>query len=155
MDDKAEALFNEYKNLWEEKLTHKQSIRKFHNYITYLISISSLALTFKGLSATDIVIDSSKVVANASDIVSLLFVPFTPIVIIVLSFAVNDLFQIYAIGNQIGQIEQKINKILGKKNLLVWEHRICPIIYGGVHQLKDGKEIEKISNLIKLNDFFT
>ncbi len=35
MDDR-EVLFQEYNNLWNEKLVYKQSIRKFHNYLSYI-----------------------------------------------------------------------------------------------------------------------
>ena len=31
MEDR-EVLLQEYNNLWNEKLIHKESIRKFHNY---------------------------------------------------------------------------------------------------------------------------
>ncbi len=52
MDDR-EVLFQEYNNLWNEKLVHKQSIRKFHNYLSYITAIGSLALAFYGISASD------------------------------------------------------------------------------------------------------
>ena len=34
--DASEILTQEYNNLWAEKLVHKQGIRKFHNYLTYI-----------------------------------------------------------------------------------------------------------------------
>jgi hypothetical protein len=134
--DALDALLGEYNNLWQEKVAHKQSIRKLKGYLSYLTSILSLALTFMGLSTTDIFKtvlnnNSTTLVSNFSIIFTLISIPFTPIVILIASFALNDLFHIYVIGNHIGNIEKKINDLLQKKDLLTWEHRICPVAYGG------------------------
>jgi len=153
-----DILIQEYNNLWNEKLIHKQSIRKFHNYLTYLAAITSLALTFHGVSTTDffpyINIGLTKeqvalMVNQAKSITNLLFVPFTPIVIITVTFPINDMFHTYAIGNQIAEIERKINLVY-KNELLIWEHSVCPVIYGGIVAL--GKY--RIENLIKTGDYF-
>ena len=83
----TDILLNEYNNLWNEKLIHKQSIRKFHNYLTYLTAIGSLALTFYGVSTTDIFKlgadpqTTTLFVKHARDIVNLVFVPFAPLVV--------------------------------------------------------------------------
>lgn len=135
--DALDALLGEYNNLWQEKVVHKQSIRKLKGYLSYLTSILSIALTFMGLSTTDIFKtvlnnnNSANLISNFSIIFTLVSIPFTPIVILIASFALNDLFHIYVIGNHIGDIEKKINEMLQKKNLLTWEHRICPVAYGG------------------------
>jgi len=151
--DKIAALFNEYNNLWQEKLVHKQSIRKFHYYITYLTTMGSLALTFIGVSPTDLFKgESSKFLENPSEIATLLIIPLTPVILIILSFAINDIFHIYALGTQIGVIEKKINNIFLTNNLLTWEHKICPIIYGDKRNFVKG--IKPMSSIIKLNDFW-
>lgn len=151
--DKMVPLLNEYNNLWQEKLVHKQSIRKFHYYITYLTAMGSLALTFIGISPTDLFKGSSpRFLENPSEIATLVIIPLTPVILIILSFAITDLFHIYAFGTQIGVIEKKINNILLTNNLLTWEHKICPIIYGGKNNYVKG--IKPMRSIIKLNDFF-
>jgi hypothetical protein len=153
--DQIDILLKEYGNLFQEKLIHKQSIRKLKGYISYLTSILSLSLTFMGISTTDFFKSVSSengipyLVSHFSDIFILISIPFTPIVLLVASFAVNDLFQIYVIGTQIGNIEKKINDI-AKSNLLLWEHHICPVVYG-------GGQIEKmrpVKNVIALSDAY-
>ncbi|MFA7061166.1 MAG: hypothetical protein WC156_10135 [Pedobacter sp.] len=147
-------VLQEYINLWNEKLIHKQGIRKFHNYLTYISAIGSLALTFYGVSTQDFfkaAIDpqtGNHLVKNAANIVHLFFVPFAPVVFVTLTFPINDLFHIYVIGNQIGNIEEKINNVTGK-SLLVWEHSVCPAVYGGAVRIK----AEKVTNPIALGDF--
>lgn len=145
--DALDALLGEYNNLWQEKVVHKQSIRKLKGYLSYLTSILSLALTFMGLSTTDIFKtafnnSSTTLVGNFSIIFTLISIPFTPVVILIASFALNDLFHIYVIGNHIGNIEKKINELLQKKNLLTWEHKICPVAYGS--QKIAGKSFKNI-----------
>ena len=84
MDDR-EVLFQEYNNLWNEKLVHKQSIRKFHNYLSYITAIGSLALAFYGISASDffkVGVDpalTNHILKNAGSIVRLFFIAFTPV----------------------------------------------------------------------------
>jgi hypothetical protein len=64
-----------------------------------------LSLTFMGMSTTDFfkssptnITDIPYFVSHFSVIFTLISIPFTPIVLLVASFAVNDLFQIYVIG---------------------------------------------------------
>jgi len=150
-----DILLKEYGNLFQEKLIHKQSIRKLKGYISYLTSILSLSLTFMGMSTTDIFKTGFSnngmpyFISHFSDIFILISIPFTPIVLLVASFAINDLFQIYVIGTQIGNVEQKINT-LANSNLLLWEHHVCPVVYGGgqIDRLKP------IKNIIILNDAY-
>ena len=150
----TEILIQEYNNLWNEKLVHKQGIRKFHNYLTYITAIGSLALAFHGVSTQDFfnsALDPEKanyLIKNASNIVHLFFIPFAPIILITLTFPLNDLFHIFAIGNQIAAIENKINTIAGKE-LLVWEHSVCPKVYGG----EKGPNSDKIKNIISAGDY--
>jgi hypothetical protein len=152
--DKNEILFQEYNNLWNEKLVHKQGIRKFHNYLTYISAIGSLALTFYGVSTQDFfkaVIDpqtGNQIVQNAANIIHLFFVPFAPLVFVTMTFPINDLFHIYVIGKQIGQIESKIN-LINSDQLLMWEHRVCPGVYGGKIEINENK----ITNLIQIGDY--
>lgn len=152
--DKNEFLLQEYNNLWNEKLIHKQGIRKFHNYLTYISAIGSLALTFYGLSTQDFfkaVIDpqtGNHLVQNATNIIHLFFVSFAPVVFVTLTFPINDLFHTYVIGNQIGQIESKIN-FNNSEHLLVWEHRVCPGVYGGKTETNE----QKVTNLIQIGDY--
>jgi len=152
--EENQILLQEYNNLWNEKLIHKQGIRKFHNYLTYISALGSLALTFYGVSTQDFfkaAIDpqtGNHLVQNAANIVHLFFVPVAPVVFVTLTFPINDLFHTYVIGNQIGQLEEKINKI-NSKNLLVWEHSVCTAVYGGAVSNKQ----EKITNPISLGDF--
>jgi hypothetical protein len=148
----VDVLFKEYNNLWYEKLLHKQSIRKFQNYITYLLSMGSIALAFKGVSMTDIFkesgVNSLQFVNNVAGAIYILFVPFTPVVCIIITFIINDMFQIYVMGTQIGYIERRINALLGNNPLLSWEHRICPVVFGGAGDRRNGKYI----NLIRLSN---
>lgn len=152
--DKNEILLQEYNNLWNEKLIHKQSIRKFHNYLTYISAIGSLALTFYGVSTQDFFkafIDQqtgNHLAQNANNIIHLFFVPFAPLVFLTLTFPINDLFHIYVIGNHIGHIESKIN-LNNSENLLLWEHRVCPGVYGGTVENNE----KKINNLIQAGDY--
>lgn len=151
-----EILLAEYKQLWEEKLIHKQSIRKFHHYLTYISAIGSLALTFYGISTTDFFKahtdpqQATYLINNAKSIILIVFVPFTPIVLLTLIFAVNDLFHIYVMGNHIGQLERRINNINGSDNLLLWEHAVCPAVYGGI--IPRNSQL-RITNLISACDY--
>jgi len=140
MEDR-EVLLQEYNNLWNEKLIHKESIRKFHNYLAYITAIGSLSLTFTGISAQDLLTNSK----SFSNVIFLIFIPLTPIIIIIFSFIVNDMFHIYAIGIQIGQVECKINTISRNDKLLVWEHSICGAVYG--REKINGFD-DRITNLI-------
>jgi hypothetical protein len=152
--DKITALFNEYNNLWQEKLIHKQSIRKFHYYITYLTTMGSLALTIIGVSLTDVFKNSANQYLNPSEIATLLIIPLTPVILVIVSFAINDLFQIYVMGEQIGIIEEKINNIYGNYSLLSWQHKVCPFIYDATKEKAKKAGINYIKNIIKLNDFW-
>lgn len=154
--NESKALIQEYNNLWNEKLIHKQNIRKFHNYLTYLTAIGSLALTFYGVSTQDFIkasVDIStanNMANNLPKIVNLFLLSLTPILIMTLTFPINDLFHIYAIGNQIGQIECKINDILNNNKVLLWEHSVCPAVYGGEKVFKSD---EPITNVISFGDY--
>jgi hypothetical protein len=154
--DEREIMIQEYNNLWNEKLVHKQNIRKFHNYLTYVTAIGSLALTFYGVSGQDFIKASinpataDHIVNNFSNIVQLFFIPLTPIVIMMLTFPINDIFHTYAIGNQIGQIECKINTISNNETLLVWEHSVCPAVYGGEIVIESDNPI---TNVITVGDY--
>ncbi len=156
MDDR-EVLFQEYNNLWNEKIVHKQSIRKFHNYLTYITAIGSLALAFHGVSANDffkVGADpalTNHILRNAGSIVRLFFIAFTPVVLITLTFPINDIFHIYVMGHQIGELEKRINSESGNKILLTWEHVVCPVVYGG--EKVDVEKIDtKLANTIALGD---
>jgi len=148
----VDALVKEYNNLWNEKLLHKQSIRKFQNYITYLFSMGSIALSFKGVSAVDIFKElggnNQQFINNVAEAIYILFVPFTPVVCIIITFIINDMFQIYVMGTQIGYIERRINALLGSNPILSWEHRICPVVFGGAGDRREKKYI----NLIRLSN---
>ena len=151
--DNRKILLQEYNNLWNEKLVHKQSIRKFHNYLTYITAIGSLALTFHGLSFKDAFTPTAanQFIQNAASIVNLFFIPFTPVVIITLTFPLNDLFHIYIMGNQLAQIEKKINTLSGDNELLVWEHLVCPTVYGG-QKVQDNSSELQVTNIISRGD---
>ena len=95
-------------------------------HLTYITAIGSLSLTFTGISAQDLLMNSK----NFSNVIFLIFIPLTPIIIIIFTFIINDMFHIYAIGNQIGQVECKINIISKNDKLLVWEHSVCGVVYG-------------------------
>lgn len=156
MDDR-EVLFQEYNNLWSEKLIHKQSIRKFHNYLTYITAIGSLAMAFYGVSASDffkVAVDPAlmnHILRNAGSIVQLFFIAFTPVVLITLTFPLNDIYHIYVMGHQIGELEKRINSESGRKSLLTWEHRVCPVVYGG-QRVQVGNIETKLTNTIALGD---
>ncbi|MCI5219206.1 MAG: hypothetical protein D3914_08455 [Candidatus Electrothrix sp. LOE2] len=148
-----EILIQEYNNLWNEKLIHKEGIRKFHNYLTYITAIGSLVLAFNGLSLQDVinaVTDPAKAAilkANAENIINIFFVAFTPVLLLTITFPLNDVFHIFAIGNHLGNIEKKINLLTGNK-LLSWEHGVCPKVYGG----EKDHEGNRVENVISLGD---
>lgn len=158
MDD-IEILLAEYNNLWNEKILHKTNIRKFHNYLTYITAIGSLALTFHGISTTDIFkATTNPDIANnlfpqARNILLLFFVPFAPVLLLTLTFPLNDLFHIYIIGTRIGEIEKKINNINDKKILLQWEHEICPATYGKNIPPQLDKVSYSMTNIISASDY--
>jgi hypothetical protein len=149
--DNQEVLFQEYNNLWQEKLIHKQSIRKFHHYLTYITAIGSLVLTLHGSSIPEFLKGSVNpdLLKNAA---SLFFIFFTPVILITLTFPLNDIYHIYAMGHQIGTLEKKINNFSSHQNLLTWEHLVCPIIYGG-NKVVIEKVEKKLTNPIMLGDF--
>lgn len=155
--DNCNILLNEYNNLWNEKLVHKQSIRKFHNYLTYITAVGSLALTFHGISAQDffkIGIDQAStkyLIDNAESIINIFFVTFTPIVLVTLTFPLNDIYHIYIMGSRIGSLEKKINMFSGGEKLLMWEHAVCPVAYGNKEQTVNNSKI-KLTNIISLGD---
>jgi len=143
------AIINEYNNLWNEKLIHKASIRKFNNYIANISSAGSLVLAIMGIPTSMLPQFLSKDTAN------LLLIPIPLIIILLLSFTANDLFHIYAIGTRIGVLEEKINKFLDAGNLFAWEHRICPFIYGGEKNISCEHcqtDVEPIKSVIKLSN---
>ena len=116
-----------------------------------MTSVGSLVLTFIGIPAASLPGILNK------DIASIFLIPLTPIILLILSFASNDLFHIYAIGTRIGELEKNINKFLNNPNLLGWEHLICPVVYGGVERTwpkPNGKKVCAITNLIKVNDYY-
>lgn len=149
--DEREVLFKEYNNLWNEKLLHKQSIRKFHNYLTYISAIGSLALTFNGISASQVFngVDPA-ILRNA---VNLFLIAFTPVVLLTLTFPLNDIFHIYVMGHQIAELEKRINDKSDNQALLSWENKICPVVYGG-KKLRIGQEDIKLYNIISIGDIF-
>lgn len=150
MDD-IEVLFKEYNNLWNEKLLHKQSIRKFHNYLTYISAIGSLALTFNGISASQVFNGVDPVILQNA--VNLFLIAFTPVVLLTLTFPLNDIFHIYVMGHQIAELEKRINDKSGNQALLSWEHKICPVVYGG-KKIRIGQEDIKLRNIISIGDIF-
>lgn len=156
MDDR-EIMIQEYNNLWNEKLVHKQSIRKFHNYLTYITAIGSLAMAFNGISAQDffkVGMDpalTNQVFQNAGSIVHLFFIAFTPVVIITLTFPLNDVYHIYVMAHQLGELERKVNAQSGNQKLLTWEHVVCPVVYGG-QKVCVGQVETKLTNIIMLGD---
>jgi ABC-type multidrug transport system fused ATPase/permease subunit len=154
--EEEQIMLAEYNNLWQEKVAHKQSIRKFHNYLTYITAIGSLALTFHGVSTEDFVLNSIKPAGAAKplEIILMFFVAYAPVLFITLTFPLNDLFQIYVIGTHIGQLELRINTIKGNRKVLFWEHSVCPIIFGGKLIEGKGSPTEKVTNLIRAGDNF-
>lgn len=150
MEDR-EVMVQEYNNLWNEKLLHKQSIRKFHNYLTYITAIGSLVLAFHGISTNDVIkgIDPT----TLTKVVHLFFIALTPVVLLTLTFPLNDVFHIYVMAHQLGELEKKINEKSGGQNLLSWEHIVCPVVYGG-KRVHIGQVDTKLSNTILLGDVF-
>jgi hypothetical protein len=155
--DAREIMIQEYNNLWNEKLVHKQSIRKFHNYLTYITAIGSIAMAFHGISMQDffkVGVDpatTNQVLQNAASIVHLFFVAFTPVVIITLTFPLNDIYHIYVMAHQLGELEKKINAQSDNQKLLTWEHVVCPVVYGG-QKITTGQVETKLTNIITLGD---
>jgi len=149
-----EILLHEYNNLWSEKEVHLQGIRKFHNYLTYITAIGSIALAVHGLNTQDIIssaIDSHKadvIAKNSANILHLFFISFTPVLFITLIFPINDLFHIFAIGYHVGEIEKRINQIAGEE-LLLWENKICPKVFGG----EPDHQGNRLVNIINKGDY--
>lgn len=153
--ESRELLLAEYNNLWQEKIAHKASLRKLKGYVSYFTSIISGSLTIFGLSSSDIfktlssAKDAAVLAQNISNAVKVVSIPAVPIIMLLGSFALNELFQIYVIGNHIGNIEAKANKLLGC-DIFSWEHKVCPVVYGG-KKTKDGR---KLTNVIAMNDYY-
>lgn len=152
--DEIHLLLQEYNNLWQEKLVHKQQLRKLNNYLSYLTSMASLALTLLGLSATEFFAkfmkDEGQQAFNyAAQAISLICIPFTPVVIVVLSFTLTELYHIYVMGLHIGGLEKRMNQLAQVAGPgLTWEHQVCALAYaeGG------GKgESEATLNLVGFN----
>ena len=150
--DQVEIMLQEYNNLWKEKLVHKESLRKFYNYLSYLSSVGSLALVFLGLSASAFFGD--KIPAHAKDLVQLACIPLPPIIILFASFILNDLFQLYTIGTYVGSIEQRVNAMAESDQPLRWEHKICTVVFGDAKSTAPGDNQVGISNLIRRNNTF-
>ena len=93
--------------------------------------------------------NNAELLGKVDDIIILAFLPFTPVVLIVMSFVMNDLFQIYVIGTQIGCIEKKINDLF-ESSLLSWEHLACPVVYGG-RIIADSQKYALV-NIIRKNN---
>jgi len=152
--DNKELLLAEYNNLWQEKIAHKASLRKLKGYVSYFTSIISGSLTIFGLSSSDIfetlstAKNASVLAQNISNAIKVISIPAVPIILLLGSFALNELFQIYVIGNHIGNIESKLNKLVGH-DIFSWEHKVCPVVYGG----RPTKSGNKLTNIIAINDF--
>jgi len=151
--DAVNIWLQEYNNLWNEKLIHKAGIRKFHNYLTYLTAVSSLALVFYGVNAEELfkaTADSAvanQLMTNATNILNLLCIVILPLTIVTLTFPINDLFHMYVIGARIAALERRINLATGT-TVLAWEHFIVPHAYMG--KKLDGNR--SITNVISKGD---
>jgi hypothetical protein len=151
--DNAELLLKEYNNLWNEKNTHKVQLRRFKGNLSYFTSIITGSLSIFGFSTTEFFKTISKsneptvLTQNISNLLNIISVPAVPMILLIASFAINELFQIYVIGNTIGGIEKKLNKLI-EKDIFSWEHKICPVVYGG----KENSNGNKITNIILIND---
>lgn len=125
--------------------------------MTYITAIGSLALAFHGISASDffkVGVDpalTNHILKNAGSIVRLFFIAFTPVVLITLTFPLNDIYHIYVMGHQIGELEKRVNSQSGNKGLLTWEHVVCPVVYGG-EKVHVGQIETKLTNTIALGD---
>ncbi len=126
---RIELMLREYDNLWREKLLHKESQRKFYNYVSYLSSIASLALVFLGLSTSSFF--EKQLTEHTIPIVKLLCLPLPPIIILFVSFVLNDAFQLYVIAARVGSLERRINQAAQQGPVLGWESRVCPVVFGG------------------------
>ena len=151
--DNTGLILAEYNNLWQEKIAHKTNLRKLKGYVSYLTSIISGSITVFGLSSSDIfktlstAKDSSTLAANITNALNIVSIPAVPVIMLLGSFAINELFQIYVIGNHIGNVERKLNILLGSE-VFSWEHKVCPVVYGG----KKTQSGSKVINLIAAND---
>lgn len=156
MKDEVDLLVQEYNNLWQEKLIHKQQLRKTSNMVTYLISMSSLALTILGLSTTDFMARLAATWKTSPEgvqqIVSLVCIPLPMLLFIVLSFTLTELYHIYVIGRHVGELERRLNTLSPPSGVgLAWEHRVCAVAYAeGSGGKKDGGR-EAVLNLVGYN----
>lgn len=141
--EKIEIMFREYNNLWQEKLLHKESQRKFYNYVSYMSSIASLALVFLGLSTSSFF--GTTPPDNAREIVKLLCLVFPPVILLFVSFVLNDAFQLYVIAAQIGSLERRINQVAALGEVLSWQDQVCPVVFGGqAVALEEGGTITNV-----------
>jgi hypothetical protein len=153
--DAVSAAFNEYDALLKEKQLHKQQMRKIELIIFYFSSLVSLALYASqpdalsflaehGQSSQDVI---NKIHDNIYFISAIICIPYVPILCVLASFTITETFHVYAMGTQIGFLEQKINRLLGQSDLLTWENKVCPLVYGGA-TTPQGR---KITNIIRIN----
>jgi hypothetical protein len=146
--DEREILLREYNNLWNEKLIHKQAIRKFHNYLTYITAIGSLTLIFYGTSFGNLL----RFGANpdlVDTVVHLFLIALTPVLIVILTFPLNDIYHIYVMANQVRGLEGAINERSNDVSLLTWESEIVPVAYGGKEMFTEQGAV-KLSNVISV-----
>ena len=150
----ADVWIKEYDHLWDEKILHKTTLRKFHNYLTYMAAVSTLALTFYGVSSSDVMqyavgsTTTGNLMIHGNDIIRLLSVVFVPIVLITLTFPLNDMFHIYAMAAHIAVLERKINSAISP-GTLSWESEASPHYYAG----KSDGNGKSILNVIIWGDF--
>lgn len=111
MDPRIEILLKEYENLRKEELLHKESLRKIH--VLIVTAISSFVGTVK-LGETPLAIAS---------------VLFPPLLLIILSYGIHDLFSIFVIARHISSLEKRVNTLAGL-DLLSWESKTCQMIFG-------------------------
>lgn len=111
MDPKIEILLKEYESLRREEFLHKQSLRRTH--ILIITAISTFVGTLK-LGETSLAISS---------------ILFPPVLLIILSYGLHDLFSIFVIARHVKSVEKRINR-LAEKDLLSWESKTCDMIMG-------------------------
>lgn len=110
----VDALLKEYEDLRQNSRLHKESLRKIH-----LIAGTAISAVIGSLRLGEV----------ATTAVVLLFPPFA---LITIAFALQDLYQIFVIAKHAAALEDRVNHLLGRGDLLTWETRTCRLMFGAL-----------------------
>jgi hypothetical protein len=125
----VDVLMAEYRCLWDEKLVHKQELKKFQGYLNYLIPTGSVALAVGGAKLVEAAEGVVKELAPVGlrDFLTLLIFPLALVLPLVAIFVTTEMFHIHVISRHIANLERRISAETGSR--LLWESEVSPAVY--------------------------